>query len=241
MTMGQGGMKSSFLALATVLAAIAVALPAAHAAPCAGFTDVDDASEFCPNVEWLRNRSITLGCRAGSYCPGDSVTRLAMAAFLNRMSAALTPAYVVAGDIALGDLSEGSIRTCVTDEHPAAAFPRIAVAEGSVTAFDSATDQVVGADLTYSTDGGKLWNFSFGVPGSARTSNAPGHDRATVPLKSHPVPLAAGVPYRFSVLVSGVRNAGFVSVLCGLRVRIENANGVLAPFDGAGSPIRQGR
>lgn len=35
-------------------------------APCAGFSDVDDASGFCPNVEWIRNRAITLGCRSAS-------------------------------------------------------------------------------------------------------------------------------------------------------------------------------
>ena len=241
MTMGIGVTKPLLLGLATGLAAIAVVLPEAQAASCAGFTDVDDGSAFCPNVEWLKNRSITLGCGAGSYCAGDSLTRLAAAAFLNRMSIALTPGYIVAGDIASGDLSDSSIRTCVSDEHPAADFPRIAVADGSVTAFDSATDQVLGANVTYSTDGGNVWNFPFGVPGSARARNAPAHDRATIPLISHPIPLAAGVPYRFSVLVSGVRNAGFVSVLCGLRVRIENANPVSSPFDGSGLPVMQGR
>lgn len=38
---------------------------AATAAPCAGFTDVDDTvvgASFCQNVEWLKNRQVTLGC-----------------------------------------------------------------------------------------------------------------------------------------------------------------------------------
>ena len=60
--------------------------PAAQAAPCAGFDDVDDASAFCGNVAWLKNRAITLGCTpATNYCPGAPVSRLAMAAFLKEL------------------------------------------------------------------------------------------------------------------------------------------------------------
>lgn len=73
-----------------VFAALALAAPVpVLAAPCAGFTDVDDTSPahapFCANVEWIRNRGITLGCAPGLYCPDDPVTRLQMAAFLNRL------------------------------------------------------------------------------------------------------------------------------------------------------------
>jgi hypothetical protein len=75
---------------ATMTIAIA---PAALAAPCAGFTDVDDTSGFCANVEWLKNRAITLGCSSTTvFCPNAAVSRLAMAAFMNRLGTALTPA-----------------------------------------------------------------------------------------------------------------------------------------------------
>src|SRR5688500_10440980 len=71
------------------------AASASHAAPCAGFTDVDDAvvgAGFCQNVEWLKNRQITLGCTSVTlYCPNDNVSRLQMAAFMNRLGNALTP------------------------------------------------------------------------------------------------------------------------------------------------------
>ena len=79
--------------LRTLLAATAVALaPAALALPCAGFTDVDDTSPFCQNVEWIKNRGVTLGCTATTlYCPADAVSRLAMSAFMNRLGVALTP------------------------------------------------------------------------------------------------------------------------------------------------------
>ena len=68
--------------------------PVVAAAPCAGFTDVDDTSAFCANVEWVKNRAITLGCTsATSYCPSDPVTRLQMAAFMNRLGTALEPRF----------------------------------------------------------------------------------------------------------------------------------------------------
>lgn len=57
----------------------------ASAAPCAGFTDVQDTSGFCIHIEWLRNRAITLGCTANQYCPADFVRRDQMAAFLYRL------------------------------------------------------------------------------------------------------------------------------------------------------------
>ena len=68
--------------IGVLLAALAVP---GKAAPCAGFIDVDDASPFCVNVTWIKNRGITLGCTATQYCPNDPVTRLQMAAFLYRL------------------------------------------------------------------------------------------------------------------------------------------------------------
>ena len=65
------------------------------AAPCAGFVDVDDTSPFCANVAWIKNRGVTLGCDANLYCPDASVTRLAMAAFLNRLGDAVLPPRVL--------------------------------------------------------------------------------------------------------------------------------------------------
>jgi hypothetical protein len=68
-----------------------VIVTAVSGSACAGFTDVDAASPFCPNVEWIRNRGVTLGCSLAGYCPGDGVTRLQMAAFMKRFGTALTP------------------------------------------------------------------------------------------------------------------------------------------------------
>ncbi len=86
--------------LAMVFAALGI--PAAQAAPCAGFDDVDAADAFCPNVEWIRNRGITLGCTATLYCPTGAVSRLAMAAFLNRLEPQLPPQFIAANGAVLG-------------------------------------------------------------------------------------------------------------------------------------------
>jgi hypothetical protein len=73
-------MKRLAAVLLTVFAA-----PIALAAPCAGFTDVDDSSGFCVNVEWMKNRGITLGLTSTLYSPNTPVTRLQMAAFMYRL------------------------------------------------------------------------------------------------------------------------------------------------------------
>ena len=68
--------------------------------PCAGFTDVEDTSPFCGNVTWLKNRSITLGCTSATlYCPNDFVSRLQMAAFMNRLGDSLFPLTCAAGQV----------------------------------------------------------------------------------------------------------------------------------------------
>lgn len=72
-------------AIAGMALAMWLASGAALAASCAGFTDVDTSSSFCVNVAWLKTHNITLGCTATTYCPGQPVTRLQMAAFLNRL------------------------------------------------------------------------------------------------------------------------------------------------------------
>lgn len=146
------------------LAALGLALGAAlstfsaSAAPCAGFVDVEDTDFFCSNVRWLKNRSITLGCPAAapSYCPGDGVTRLQMAAFLNRFGTALTPVQL-AVDTAPGaiDLDLAPV-VCQTTDFVAAGFARVAYVD---VRFSGKATAAVGlaADLVMSTDGGATW------------------------------------------------------------------------------------
>ncbi|HSF40627.1 MAG TPA: S8 family serine peptidase, partial [Thermoanaerobaculia bacterium] len=48
------------------------------------FSDVPAASAFCPWIQELAARGITLGCGNGKYCPGSAVSREQMAIFLMR-------------------------------------------------------------------------------------------------------------------------------------------------------------
>jgi len=89
-----------WLAVPAVALALSLASTAAQAAPCAGFTDVDDTSPFCVNVTWLKNRGVTLGCTSTTlFCPGDFVSRLQMAIFMNRLGDSLFPLTCAAGQV----------------------------------------------------------------------------------------------------------------------------------------------
>jgi hypothetical protein len=143
--------------LAACAAALAFAASGAAAAPCVGFTDVDSGSGFCPSVEWLKNRAITLGCTSATlYCPGHFVSRLQMAAFLNRLGTALTPVQLRV-DTASGavDLDANAV-ICQTADFAAEDFPRRAFIDLSFTATATA-DVNLAADLAMSTDGGGTW------------------------------------------------------------------------------------
>ena len=70
------------------------------------------------------NRSITLGCATGLYCPTAPVVRLAMAAFLNREGTALTP-QVLVQEAAPGALDlDAAPVACQTADAIIGAFPR---------------------------------------------------------------------------------------------------------------------
>lgn len=123
--------------------------------PCAGFADVDVASPFCPNVEWLKNRQVTLGCAAGLYCPVDPVNRLAMAAFMNRFGTALSPVPLVAqsGPGALDlDVQTIACQTSVTF----ATYPR-AIYVDAILNVAAAGDRSFELMPVRSTDGGATW------------------------------------------------------------------------------------
>jgi hypothetical protein len=139
------------------LAVVLACAPAMGAGPCAGFTDVDSASGFCPNVEWLKNRAITLGCTSATlYCPTHSVSRLQMAAFLNRFGTALTPVHLrVDAPLGAVDLDANTV-ICQTTDFTAQDFPRRAFVDLSFTGIATA-DVNLAADLAMSTDGGGTW------------------------------------------------------------------------------------
>jgi hypothetical protein len=228
-------MRNRLLYIATLLALGLSAGPAA-ALPCAGFTDVEDTSPFCPNVEWLKNRAVTTGCTSTTlYCPTDAVSRLAMAAFMNRLGKALTPVTLhkeaLASNVTVGTPAV----YCVTDDLPAATQPRTARFAGSVFGVPSAYG---GSWLQgwwkYSTDQGVTWNYV----GNWLVNQFYGRDWADYgqvvgfPVFAPPMDLAAGSVYRFGLFLNG--NGGtytFQSLICAADVTITNNNPAISPLD----------
>jgi hypothetical protein len=154
-------MRTSMLraACATLVSATALmcfATPTV-AAPCVGFGDVDDASAFCGNVAWLKNRQITSGCSSALFCPHDPASRLQMAAFMNRLGTALTPVQLHV-DASAGAIDlDASPVVCQTNDFTADGFARIAYADLRFGATATA-DVGLAADLVMSLDAGVTWS-----------------------------------------------------------------------------------
>lgn len=216
-----------------------------QAAPCAGFSDVDDTNPnhtpFCSSVEWIKNRGVTLGCTTTTYCPDASVTRLQMAAFMRRLGDALSPAVITLeanpGPIDLDALP--TPRICTTaDLDPAPTPPALPGKPYPRRAFISTTftGQANGAlqyrtDLQYSTDNGASWEFVWqnylnrdGTAGAHWVSSS---SNGTVDLEPN-------LDYRFSVLISREAGAGtgdFAASRCFVNVSVFSRTGTASPFD----------
>lgn len=222
--------RAAMTRLLVRVAAIATfaATSAAFAAPCAEFTDVDDGSGFCKNVEWLKNRAVTLGCATGSYCPGDAVSRLQMAAFMNRLGTALTPVQL-AVDVAPGaiDLDANAV-VCQTDAFAVAGFPRRAYVDMSFSG-QAAADVGLAADVVMSSDGGGTWsNLNAAANRGFVRANQWG---AFADLGS--IDLAVGQNVRWGVRTTRAGLAGSTDLAnsrCSLRALIFSRDGAATPF-----------
>jgi len=218
----------SFVRVLVFAALTLAAVPTATAAPCAGFTDVDDTSAFCKNVEWLKNRSITLGCSSTTlFCPADGVVRLAMAAFMNRLGTALTPTplFVEAAPGAV-DLDVPTV-VCQTSPFVVAAYPRRAFIESTVYAT-SGSAVTLGADVAMSVNGGAFTNMNT-VP---KRGSAPGGAWGGL-SDIGAVDLAVGQSVTWGVRLSRGGIAGTADLTnsrCQLRVLIHSRDGVASPY-----------
>jgi len=219
-------------AQAATLVAVALAPTFANAAPCAGFTDVDDAvvgTGFCQNVEWLKNREITLGCTSTTlYCPNDSVSRLQMAAFMNRLGNALTPVALTdteaPGPI---DLDAAPV-VCQTAGFPVTDFPRTAYADASLGG-KAAADTTFAADLVFSLDAGASWTNLNATPNRASALAGAYGNAADVGARD----LAVGENVLFGVRVTrgGVAGSGdLTDGRCHLRVLVYSRTGANSPL-----------
>jgi hypothetical protein len=196
-------------------------------APCGGFPDVATGSPFCANVEWLGNRSITQGCTVGSYCPEATVSRLAMAAFMNRLGTALTPRTTLL-DAAPGALDPDLAPVvCTTPALPLATFPRLAEVAFTFAARGAGS---MGYRVTpvMSLNGGTDWgdlnaSAGYGSPNSTAW-------KATAGAGSIWVGAAESV--RFGLRV--IREAGSADIAdstCQILVRLHNRDAAGIPHD----------
>lgn len=220
--------------LGSVVARLAVLLAAfarapALAAPCSGFNDVNDTDPFCPNVQWVKNRGITVGCTTTSvYCPGDVVSRLAMAAFMNRFGNAMTPINVTSYNANFSLDLDANPRVCSTIDYTFT-VPRTAHGVGVVGggALTGVTFQV---EIVESSDGGTTWTpITLPHPVTAQP-NARRTASALVPATA----LLVGTTYRFALRVT--RAAGSVlndleNWQCQLHLRLENRVSATPPYD----------
>lgn len=208
---------------------LAFSSASAVGAPCAGFSDVQDTDSFCTAVEWLKNRSITLGCAAGAYCPGDVVSRASMALFLNRLGTALTPRLEFV-EAALGAVDpDASPTLCPTVQIPSTAYPRqalVSVAFGG----QSAGDLGYAARAMVSTDNGTSWNSLTNPANDIRESVVGAAWTNTAASGVYAIPATQSV--RFAVGVARYSGASdFTQARCHVTANVLNANGTSTPFD----------
>ena len=224
-------MRTLRLTTALAFAIVLQAAPPAGAAPCAGFVDVDDQNPgqaaFCPSVEWIKNRGVTTGCAiASSYCPNDPVSRLAMAAFMNRLGNAQTPTTIRV-DTAPGavDLDANAV-VCQTADLAIGGYPRQAVVDLTFSA-QAPGDVDIAADLVKSTDGGANWTVLTAVGNRGWVPT----DRWGTLANLATTDLAVSDNVRFGVRVT--RASGAVDLSdsrCNLRVAIGSRTGTASPF-----------
>ncbi|HEX4883227.1 MAG TPA: hypothetical protein VFX05_03740 [Casimicrobiaceae bacterium] len=222
-------------------AALAAAAGSAAAQQCVNFGDVQDdgPNGFCPTVEWIKNRGITTGCAGGAnYCPNDAVSRLAMAAFMQRLGRALTPEVLFAqGAIDTStpipnELPDPAIVTCNTTVAAAANYPRKAVLTAMFSGLANASPATFRAFLLMNPDGNGYQSLTPGVSAAARAT-LPASGWGTVAL-TELVALNPGETYQFAI---GVRRDNLLPAggtlerfRCQLTVTIMNRNGTTSPL-----------
>ena len=227
-------MKASFPNLAACLVSTALCALSGEgiAAPCAGFTDVDDTDPlvgtlFCQNVEWIKNRKVTAGCTGTTYCPHNPVSRLQMAAFMNQLGKALTP-EIVRLDAASGAANLSLLPVvCQSVAQTIIDFPRRVQVDATFSGTAGGGVDVA-MRVVWSPDGGATWlplsasqSVTF-VP-AAQWSSASDFGTLDLPV---------GASARFGVQLSrnGPGSVNLTDSRCQLRASIGSRDGASSPF-----------
>jgi len=213
-----------------VFAFFAVYTGLGSAAPCSGFTDVNDTDSFCPSVDWLKNRSITLGCTsATTFCPTDVVNRAQMALFMNRLGVALTPTILHTESIVTNSLASPVIM-CLAPEVMNDFFPRTGIMRATVHSQVDADVAVKFEPVVTSNDGITFTTIGTGTVASAGTSVADSYLNATV--LAGPIPFDLMMDYRFALRATRLAGTGNLVGTngCAITVEVVNRNPSSAPF-----------
>ena len=226
--------KRLFMTVVALCAGLASG--AAPAAPCSGFPDVDDTSPFCPNVQWLKNRQITLGCDVDVYCPNEPVTRAQMALFLRRFGNVLNTHVAAASPSTLPSFNPTAtpVRICqAAPGLPPNAWPLGAHGHGIIEAFglDGTVDFF--GQFVESSDDGATWTVVS--PRQSVTAVDGTNGRASLKVLLPPRTLALGKRYTYGIEIGRVAGSAttsqMINVRCAITVQFDNRNPEAAPFD----------
>lgn len=205
---------------------------AAAAAPCAGFTDVQDTAIFCTATQWLKNRGITTGCGDGTtYCPDATVTRASMSLFLNRAGIALTPKLVGRSSSTGATVMQPNQFNsfCFGAPLPAVNYPQTARARGTIAIPMSGP--VVVMYMVMTLNGAPYLNMNVAAN---RLVSPSGVVRLSWSSDTMAVP---GATVGFAIGLENPAGSGSALTLsagtCALDADVVNANPTSAPFDQA--------
>ncbi len=220
-----------------LLACLLLASAGVRAQACVGFTDVPSSSPYCPNVEWLKNRGITLGCSSTTlYCPNDAVTRISMAAFMNRLGRALAvePLFVEQTTGAIPLTSGPPEMRCITADTAATNYPRAVSVVGAMSGLADANAVAWRAVIHFSTDAGATWQSANGFGGMRASSVASVWSNVAFETRFD---LDPGTTYRFAVGILRddilVSTGNLADARCQLTAAVVNRNGTASPYDAA--------
>ena len=220
------------LAAAILAATLGLAASgAAVAANCDTFTDVQTTDTFCPAVQWLKNRQITLGCTSTTlYCPTDTVSRASMALFMNRLGIALTPQLISgqAGNTPTALPPGQYLPLCPFPGPAAVPFPRTSRASGSVGFI--ATGPALDMFLVVSINGAPFQNMN-----SASLQVPSPNGQQSLTWHSANVAIPANATSQFAIGISNPAGSGATLNLgagtCAIQVEVVNANPTSPPLD----------
>ena len=203
------------------------ALTIVVAAGCGGFADVASTDLHCASVEWLRNRGITLGCTASTYCADDAVSRASMALFLDRLGSTATPQIAFTERSESVSLDARPVVCAGTTDIAPATHPRTVHAQFAVS-LDAAGALVAGATLVASRNAGATWEpvsltrMRIEASGAGwRSTNGQGV-----------LAIEVGDAVRFGVLLEREGGAAAVNaVRCNVAALVINRDGATTPRD----------